>query len=64
MRIYETPEITVEEISTQDIVLGSKEPTPGGTGTPIIPFSTRGAEEVSTFGTDGGADVGDAFGNL
>ena len=71
MRIYETPEITVEEISTQDIVLGSKDqeptnptPTPGGTGTPIIPFSTRGAEEVSTFGTDDGADVGDVFGNL
>ena len=72
MRIYETPEITVEEISTQDIVLVSGSttpptnptPTPGGTGTPIIPFSTRGAEEVSTFGIDGGADVGDAFGNF
>ena len=72
MKIYQSPEINVEEISTTDImqtspnggtVPGGNTPNPGPTGGPIMPFSTNG---VTTNGgsDDNGFNFGGTFGNL
>lgn len=63
MRIYQSPEIKIEELSTEDIVLGSG-PSVGGNGTIITPrggIISEGATDGATSSDIGGFDYGAGF---
>ena len=72
MRIYKSPEIEIEELSTEDIVLTSSGGTTGGGdvdvgpgGLPVQPLSA--GDMTSSTGVDygaGGMSFGDVTGNF
>ena len=67
MKIYQSPEINVEEISTTDIMQTSpQQPNVPGSGLPIRPKTLSDSGSATT--TEGydvnGFDFGGTFGNL